>query len=172
MACNLVEGVTRACRDAVGGIQQLWITEFSNISSYTDTSGTITTMSQVASSKFWLFDLTKEDAVLDDTGNPSVENGTMFWTPTLAFSLKKLTVKNANIVEDLSGGLWAIIVKTNNGDYKALGFTRGMDLTEIKGMTGKAMGDFNGYQLTFTGKETHFTYDVNASVISSMTVGQ
>lgn len=172
MACTIIEGHFLLCRDAVSGIKNIWITEFSNISSYTETSGTITAMSQAASTKFWKYDLEKENAILDEEDINSVENGTRFWQPTLSFSMRKLSAKNRNNIKLVGQNRIAAIVLTNNGDYKAVGFTNGLDLTTAKGSSGKAFGDMNGYSVTFTGKETAPIFDVSSSVISSMTQGQ
>ena len=64
MPCNIVEGVALLCNDGASGIKKAWITEFANVSTYTETSGTITAITQAASTKFWLLDLTPENAML------------------------------------------------------------------------------------------------------------
>lgn len=172
MPCQIIEGFSLPCRDAVSGIKTLWITEFANVTAYTDTSGTITALTQAASTKFWKYDLEKENAMLDEDDVNSVENGTRFWTQTLSFTMRKLTAKNRNNIKLVGQNRIIAIVLTNNGDYKIAGIGNGMDLTTGKGSTGKAFGDLNGYSLSFVAKETAPIYDVNSSVISSMTQGQ
>jgi len=44
MACNFVEGSALYCNDGIAGIQKLWLTEWSNVSDFTETSGTITAL--------------------------------------------------------------------------------------------------------------------------------
>lgn len=167
-----MEGHFLPCRDAISGIKTLWITEFANVTAYTDTSGTITAMTQAASTRFWKYDLEKENAMIDEDDVNSVENGTRFWQQVLSFTMRKLSAKNRNNIKLVGQNRLIAIVLTNNGDYKILGLTNGLDLTTGKGTSGKAFGDLNGYSLTFTGKETAPMFDVSSSVITGMTVGQ
>ena len=46
MSCNLTSGIALGCRDNVGGLLTMWITDFTNIDSLTSKSGdTITAIS-------------------------------------------------------------------------------------------------------------------------------
>jgi hypothetical protein len=172
MSCSIIEGYFLSCRDNVGGIKTIWITEFQNVSSYTESSGTISAITQAASTKFWKYDLEKENGALEEEDIPSVENGTRFWQPTLTFTMKKLSAKNRNNIKLVGQNRIAAIVLLNSGEYKAIGFVNGLDMTSAKGTSGKAFGDLAGYAVTFTGKETVPIMDVNSSVITSMTQGQ
>jgi hypothetical protein len=172
MACQIIEGSTIPCRDRVGGISELYLTEFANVTSTTNTSGTITAMTQAASTKFWKYSLEKENAAFTDNYQTSVENGTSWSEPELVFTLKGFTAKNKNNIRLVSQNAVVIIIKDNNGTYKMLGITNGMDLVTAPGVTGKMVNDFNGLTLTFKGKEPNYAPEVSSSVISSMNIGQ
>ena len=46
MACNLTAGIQLGCRDNIGGLATLWITDFTNVTSITSNTGdTITAIS-------------------------------------------------------------------------------------------------------------------------------
>ena len=46
MACNLTGGIVLGCRDNVGGLKTMWITDYDNITSITQSTGdTITAIS-------------------------------------------------------------------------------------------------------------------------------
>jgi hypothetical protein len=67
--------------------------------------------------------------------------------------LKKQDLATTKTVKLLSYGRPHIVVKNRAGQFKIGGLLRGMDLTAGTISDGVAMGDFNGYKLTFTGME-------------------
>jgi hypothetical protein len=56
MSCNLTDGILLGCRDNVGGLKNMWITDWCNIASITSNTGdTITQIS--GSGEFYCFQL-------------------------------------------------------------------------------------------------------------------
>ena len=54
MACTIIQGETIDCRDSVGGIKEIYLTEFANVpqGNITATSGTITAMTCSSTKNF------------------------------------------------------------------------------------------------------------------------
>lgn len=165
MACTIINGREIDCRDSVGGIEEVYITEWSNVASITESSGVVTSISMNSGKKFFTFQLEKENATFDETENASVENGTLFYEGVLSFTTKKMTAAARNAFNILAKNRLMIIFKDRNGSYWLLGRAGGADkVGDNKASTGKAFGDMNGYTLTFTTKEKEPMYSFTGTV--------
>lgn len=157
MACDISSGFQLGCRDNSGGIKSVYILSGS-ITSVTESSGEITDIS--GDGIFYQFDLTKNTGDFSETPNPSLENGTVFYTQTVNAAFHKLQTSVRNQVKVLAQNPdLKIVVETNNGqeDYVGkfflVGRYRGATLSGGTGTTGTAFGDANQYALTFEGLE-------------------
>lgn len=170
MACVIVQGNEILCRDSVGGIQEVYITEFANVpqANITAASGVITAMTCTSGKKFFTFQLEKENGMYDNNDIPSVENGSNFWESLLVFTMKKMSASMKNSIRVLAENRLMIIVKDANGIYWLMGQTRGVDITSATMTSGKAFGDLNGATMTFAGKEPSFDNQVTASLITAL----
>ena len=153
MACNLTAGIALSCRDNVGGVATAYITDFDNIASITQNSGdTITTIS--GSGTFYEFQLIRTSSQFTETVNASLENGTVFYTQELVTYFAKLSQDKRNILKTLAQSpRLAVVFVDNNGTYYLAGQTYGMFVSAGTSVTGKALGDANGYNITFQALE-------------------
>ena len=149
MACNLSAGIQLGCRDNTGGLKTLWITDYTNIASITQTTGdTITTIS--GSGTFYEFQLIRTSSQMTETVNASLENGTVFYQGEVVTYFNKLQQDKRNILKTLAQSQrLAIVAEDNNGQYFYLGQTYGCFVSAGTSVTGKALGDQNGYNITF-----------------------
>jgi hypothetical protein len=149
MACNLSAGIQLGCRDNVGGLMTMWITDFTNIASLTSSTGdTITAISGTGT--FYEFQLIRTSSQLTETVNASLENGTVFYQGEIVTYFNKLGQDKRNILKTLAQSpRLAIVVEDNNGQYFYCGQTYGSFISAGTSVTGKALGDANGYNLTF-----------------------
>lgn len=164
MPCSIVQGYEIACRDSTGGIESIYIAEFSNVQSYTASSGVITAITMVPGKKFYTFQLEKENATYTNDLVGSLENGTTFYNSSLVFTMKKMSASMKNAIKVLGQARLVVIVKDNNGTYFVMGLTRGADALDIKMTSGKAFGDMNGSTVTIVGKEPDFDYTYTGSI--------
>lgn len=153
MACNLTAGIALSCRDNVGGVATAYITDFDNIASITQNSGdTITSIS--GSGTFYEFQLIRTSSQFTETVNASLENGTVFYTQELVTYFAKLSQDKRNILKTLAQSpRLAVVFVDNNGTYFLAGQTYGMFVSAGTSVTGKALGDANGYNITFQALE-------------------
>jgi len=166
--CALINGDELDCRDSVGGISEIYMTEFDHKLTLTESSGIVTAHTLTGGNRYWTFQVDKEDAELTENGQGSLENGTTFVEQTLTFSMKKWSAAKRNKVRLLSLNRLLVIVKYKNGDYLMLGKTGGMDVTTFEGKSGKAMGDMNGFNLTLVGKEPDLAPEVTSSLFPGL----
>lgn len=153
MACNLTAGIQLSCRDNVGGVKTAWITDYTNVTSITQSTGdTITAIS--GSGTFYEFQLIRTSSQFTETVNASLENGTVFYTQELVTYFAKLAQDKRNILKTLAQSQrLAIVIEDNNGDYFYLGQSYGAFISAGTSVTGKALGDQNGYNMTFQALE-------------------
>jgi hypothetical protein len=169
MACNLTAGIALSCRDNVGGIATAYITDFDNIASITQNSGdTITSIS--GSGTFYEFQLIRTSSQFTETVNASLENGTVFYTQELVTYFAKLSQDKRNILKTLAQSpRLAVVFVDNNGTYFLAGQTYGMFVSAGTSVTGKALGDANGYNITFQALEQNPMSALSGSLSSVAT---
>lgn len=168
MSCALTQGYFLDCKDSLGGVTEVYFMAFQDVASVTEASGVITALTKDATKRFYKYELPKGTAMLTETINSNVQNGTLFYTPELVIVLNKLQANTRNEILLLAKNLLVAVAKDNNGKYWYLGKTRGLDLTAGSGTTGTAEGDRSGYSLTFAGAEAELAPEVNSIVAAAL----
>lgn len=173
MSCNLSAGIALGCRDNVGGVQTIWITDFDNIASITKNTGdTVTQISGTGS--FYEFQLIRTSSQYTETVNASLENGTVFYTQELVTYFAKLEQSKRNILKTLAQSpRLGVVMEDNNGHYFLLGEVYGMFVSAGSSLTGKLLGDQAGYNITFQALEQNPMNELSGtinSVVSGITV--
>ena len=169
MACELTQGYSIDCRDSIGGIKSVYISNYDNVSSYAETSGEITSITQVTGKNFYKYNLEKENGAFTETQTGSLENGTNFYEGELTFTVKKLAYAQIQELKLLAlSRLW-IIIEDNNGKYFSFGADQGADMLSSTHGTGQAFGDMNGSSLTFSSKEKLPMFEIQSGVVSGLT---
>lgn len=164
MPCALTQGYVIDCKDSLGGISEVYFMPFNDLNTVTITAGVVTALTKDSGKRFYKYQLVKSTAGFTETGNGSIENGTLFYEQALTIVLNKLQTNTRNEILLLAKNLLVAVAKDNNGVYWMLGATRGLDVTSNVAATGVAEGDRNGYTLTFTGKEKEMALEVNSTV--------
>ena len=169
MACNLTGGIALGCRDNVGGLKTMWITDFTNILSLTQNTGdTITAISGTGT--FYEFELIRTSSQHTETVNASLENGTVFYQGETVTFFAKLEQAKRNILKTLAQSQrLAIVVEDNNGAYFYLGQTYGSYVTAGTSVTGLNLGDRGGYNITFGYMEPNPMNQLSGSLSSIVT---
>lgn len=149
MACTqTLAGITRDCLPNMGGIAKVWLANFANIGTLTESSGAITAVSMLNSEKFKLYEFARNTSNLSSNYTVNAENGTTFVESDLLMVFNRMdTAKRLEIVA-LAQGELAAIVEDNNGTKWFLGHDNPLTLSAGDGLTGTARGDRNGYSVT------------------------
>lgn len=180
MACDITSGFSLQCRDSVGGIKNIYILSGS-VDTVTESNGAISDLS--GTGVFYKFELPRNVGDFTETPNPSLENGTVFYTQAVNAAFHKLQASIRNQVKVLAQNpALKIVVETNNGtddnvgQFFYIGQTRGATLTAGSGTTGTAFGDANQYALTFEATEPYPASEITtdgtlASALTTITVG-
>jgi hypothetical protein len=161
MSCDIANGRLEACKDSVSGLDAIYIINYGTYNpdsaalggdvtydgTYTDLITQITNLPTV-----YKFELKGANS-FEQTIQTSRDNGTTFFEQALTIQLKKQDVVTHKTVKLLAYGRPNIIVRTKGNQFFIAGLQRGCDVTAGTVSSGTAMGDFNGYGLTFTGME-------------------
>jgi hypothetical protein len=168
MACALTSGRALDCRDSVGGIKRLLITELANKATLTTTSGAISAFTLATGKQFWSYEQVRETSNFSEAMLASVENGTLAYETTLTAIFNKGETATRNQIRLLAQNRLMIIAEDRNGKYWLLGETNGAELTAGSYASGTAMGDRNGYELTFVAKEAEPMKEVASGLIATL----
>lgn len=187
MSCDITNGRIEQCKDSVSGLKAIYFINYDDVNSdsgltYDNTNTDLivswTPVSGVLN--LYKYEL-KGSNSFETTINSSRENGTTFFQQTLTIQLKRQDVATHKNVKLLAYGRPRIVVRTMTDQFFLMGLTQGADVTAGTVSSGTAMGDFNGYNLTFEAMEVSpanfldvnsetdlaaaFTYDGDPAVI-------
>lgn len=155
MACNISFGRLEPCKDSVGGLKNIYISNFDAIPydaiTFAGTDGEISAISGTPDA--YKYEL-RGNSTFDQNIVSSRENGTTTYEQVLTLTLKKLTPKTHKELKLLVSGRPKVFVEDNNGNIFLAGAEFGMDVTAGTIVSGGAMGDLSGYTLTLNGMES------------------
>jgi predicted Zn-dependent protease with MMP-like domain len=153
MSCDFTGGRLEACKEAVGGLRNLYIANFDSdmFDGLTlDDDEQITALTTAVT--VYKFELRGENNTFEETNENSRDNGTSFWTQTGNIVLKVQDLKTQAQLKLMSYGRPHIIIEDYNGKFRLAGAQNGVEVS-VNTSTGGAMGDLNGYNISFEGKE-------------------
>ena len=156
MACNLTTGFAVGCNDSIGGVAEFWIANMpTDFAAATDGSGEVTGLSGTGL-EYFKFECTNAQgasSLMNDNPTVNDANGTSFFDQTETYVLNKMEKAKRNEVKMIARAKMSIIIKDNNGTYWLMVETNGVRLVSGDNGTGTALGDRNGYSLSFQAQE-------------------
>lgn len=159
MSCDIANGRVEACKDATSGLLNIYFINYGDLSisdvTYVDNaanSDVIHTWYPATAISLYKYELKGANG-FDQTIQTSRDNGTTFFEQVLTVQLKKQDIATHKNVKLLAYGRPRIVVETRDHQYFLAGLEQGCDVTAGNVASGTAMGDFNGYNLTFTAME-------------------
>ena len=164
MSCLMSTGRKLACKDAVGGVQKVFFADYGTLGTATITAGLVTAFSGTTYTLFQ-YDV-KSASGLEQTITSSNDNGTTFFEQTLTLVLTKLDAATQVELAKVIATRPHVFVQDNNGNYLAVGMTRGCDVNGTIS-TGVALGDLNGYSLTVSAQEPMMSQFVTSTLVTA-----
>jgi hypothetical protein len=160
MSCDIANGRVEACKDAISGLLNIYFINYGDLPVPTASNPTydatntdvIQTWVPDAQLSLYKFELKGANG-FEQTIQTSRDNGTTFFEQVLTVQLKKQDIATHKNVKMLAYGRPRIVVETRDHQYFLAGLDQGCDVTAGTVSSGTAMGDFNGYNLTFTAME-------------------
>ena len=169
MACNLTRGRAINCKDQIGGLSAIFVTDFGGLGTITYSSDAISNMS--GSFTIFKYDLNGQANTFTTTATSSRENGTTFFASTLSVTLPKLSKEENAELKLLAFGRPHIIAVDRNGNAFLLGTINGCSLESATLTSGAAQGDMSGYTMEFQSEEASAPDFINGATAANPLAG-
>jgi len=163
--CILDSGYVLNC-NSIGGVEKVWIGTWDGDAAYTFDVDNVVTGATNATT-LYNFEQDIEFAGLEQAGQFSRENGTVFYE-------SNLSMKFTNLDKDLRNTLVAIgraplyaVIKSNAGEYYILGVQTAGRAVEGVASLGVALGDMNGATLTIQWKSAQGAYLLDSAILGT-----
>jgi|TARA_R110001632_G_scaffold116052_1_gene227607 hypothetical protein len=159
MACALTNGRALECREAVGGLRNVYFANHDTLGAYTISDGELTAVDTAAADVF-KYALNPQSSEYSETITVSEDNGTVFYEQVTTLMLPNLSKAALSALRLLTSGRFQIFTEDNNvnesngfGVLYLVGAYNGATVTGGTVALGKALGDMSGYTLTITSRE-------------------
>ena len=133
------------CKDTIGGVKELFLTPYVKLFRRTFLAGGYNGIVQPKIKPLYLMNV-----------NASAGYSDFAYTQTLNFKTPNLI--NDTLLNDFKNNEYRAVIKDGNNNYWLLGKDNGLKLRTNNINTGTNKSDFNGYELSFEGKETETFY--------------
>ena len=152
MSCFLQRGFILACNEGVGGVKDVYLANWEDFEDgiQFNVDGEI---SVLPTANLYRYQPNRNTGACTTTPTPNLENGTLYYTQTVEFTLGKLELAKKIELENMSKAKVIAFVRMYDDQIMCVGRTDGAFLTAGTYQTGKAKGDLNGYQITITAEE-------------------
>ena len=155
--CELTTGFYLDCKTSVGGVKAIWLgTWADNIDATFNVDGEITALTGVTT--VYKYDLPPQTADFKDAVSYNKEAGTYFYTQTCNVMLHKLSVAKRKELANVIPARLVLFVLDANDNLWLCDYSRPVDVTSFEASSGKALGDANGYSITFTCEAPNAAY--------------
>ena len=168
MACALTQDFILDCRDSVGGLKVLYLIELGNITSVTESSGTLTNITKATGKIFRKYQLELDTSTFEEDLTGNRQNGTLYVKQTGTIILNKQQVSVRNELLLLGKNRLVAVGVDNNGLQKIYGLTQGLMLNTAKATLGTNWGDRNGYTLALESQEPTMAQFVSDTVLATL----
>jgi hypothetical protein len=170
MSCIINTGYVLGC-NTVGGVEKVWIGTYSadQVAAF-DADNVITGITSGVT--VYLMEQDMEFAGLNQTGNFSRENGTVFYESVLSVKFIELTADLRNLVIALGRAPIFAVVKSNAGEYYACGVESAGRATAGVASLGIAQGDLNGATFEITWRTPNGVFLLDETLLgTSLPIG-
>jgi hypothetical protein len=173
MSCFITSGEALGCSDSIGGIKKVYIVggATGEVTGYTyNVDGAITGATSAAGTTLYGFELKRNTSSLTQNVTKSYENGTVYFEQVLEVVLFKYDQEKRDKMKVLAqnDNLQIVAVDQNDVQY-LLGQVNKSYLSGGAATSGLALGDRNGFSLTFTAQEAEPARVIEGALASVFT---
>jgi hypothetical protein len=169
MSCiQTLSGLAKDCAANMGGIVEVMIANFADVTGVTITDGVVSAVTMAADAKFKKYSFAKNTGSLTSTYNIDAASGVKYVTSDLLLQFNRMETSKRVEITALSLGDLAVIVKDANGKFWYLGKDEPVNASAGDGQTGTARGDANRYTITLQDESLEMPYEVDETIIPSI----
>jgi len=157
--CALSQGFELDCKDAVGGLKEVFFVSLADMIAaditYDNTTDEIEALPTIT---VYRYELDKNLSNFTETLTYE-EGGSIHFTQELVLQIKNQTAeKRIELFQKIGRNRVVAFVRANSapqtpGRIIVLGLQNGLDITSGENVSGTTLGDMSGYNITFTGDE-------------------
>lgn len=160
MACLLNTKISKSCGYLVGGITELYLTNWEEVN--TITSGTTTWTTGATQAKWFKFVPEKNSGSYID--ELTVNNSMKSRNHSVSFRVNKKDQTSLDTMDQLSLATLVAIVKDRTGNYVVLGKINGMEATVASSSSGQNETDESGLLVTLAGLQTESAFIYSGTI--------
>ena len=169
MSCiQTLSGLAKDCAANMGGIVEVMIANFADVTGVTFTDGVVSAVTMAADAKFKKYSFAKNTGSLTSTYNIDAASGVKYVTSDLLLQFNRMETSKRVEITALSLGDLAVIVKDANGKYWYLGKDEPVTASASDGQTGTARADANRYTITLQDESLEMPYEVDSSIVDAL----
>lgn len=151
MACDLAAGRAFPCKDAIGGIKDVYFIALGDSAFGAISAGAVS--ATTATMTMYRYELLKNTGSFVQNINDTMANGGLFYNQVLTIQFPKLDAVTNDELNDLLKNRLAVVIRDSNNNTHIMGYNDGAEATGGSLNTGAAKGDLQGYELIFTAEE-------------------
>lgn len=164
MACDIISGRGKGCKDSLGGNSKLYLWNY--LENPFTISSSVATAMNVNLTESFEFDLVGDSSTFTENMVSDRQTQTTVNTQTLVAVFNKMDASSAANFNLAAYGYPQGIIKDKNGQYHLIGYTDGIDFT-IDGTTGGAKTDLNGFTITGVSTEGALSPKLDEATITA-----
>ena len=169
MPCiQTLSGLAKDCAANMGGILEVYIANFDDVTAATVTDGMISTISMASSAKFKKYLFAKNTGSISSTYNLDPASGVRYVTTDLLLQFNRIETAKRVEITALALGDLVVIAKDANGKYWYLGKDEPVNASAGDGQTGTARSDANRYTITLQDNSKEMPFEVDPSIVDAL----
>ena len=169
MPCiQTLSGLAKDCAANMGGILEVYIANFDDVTAATVTDGMISTISMASSAKFKKYLFAKNTGSISSTYNLDPASGVRYVTTDLLLQFNRMETAKRVEITALALGDLVVIAKDANGKYWYLGKDEPVNASAGDGQTGTARSDANRYTITLQDNSKEMPFEVDPSIVDAL----
>lgn len=153
----------------MGGIVEVLIANYDDVSAVKVTEGKITEITMTASAKFKTYAFNRNTGSMTSTYTFDKANGVQFVSTDLVMLFSRMETTKRVEISALATNDLVAIVKDANGVYYYLGKDEPLQASAGDGQTGTARSDANRYSITLQDNAKEMPFEVDGSIIAGLT---
>ena len=166
-----LKGITLDCNPVLAGIKRVYLGYNDQLTITPDPqtqTATIAAKSGVENAKLYPYDVVANTGGLTSTITKNEQNGTRYYTNTIAMQFNRLEAKKHLEVQAMAAEALVAVVETNDGRYWVVGADSYLSATESNVQTGSSFDDLNGYTISLAARSAYLPFEIQYSGFSSL----
>lgn len=152
----------------MGGIVEVYIANFDDVTERTVTEGKITAITLSDTAKFHKYAFARNTGSLTSTYTFDAAAGVKYVTTDLLLQFNRMETAKRVEISALAQGELVVVAKDANGKFWFLGYDEPVSASAGDGQTGTARSDANRYTITLEDISSEMPYEVDESIVAKL----